>query len=119
MFLTVVAVLSMAMAFAENESASGVNEASAYNVKVSMRSLTNYLGLSEDQAGAVAEINAEFCAGMMNAYAAEPSERDFLVRNAVYRNLSGMRLVLTKEQYSAYLRALNATFNNRGLNVRF
>ncbi len=115
MFLTVVAVLSMAMAFAESRETGKAQVASAYNMEVNMKSLSNYLGLSRDQEEAVQDIHAEFCAGMANASTAEPGERAFMVRNAVYRNLSLMRLVLTKKQYNDYVRVLNATFVNRGI----
>ena len=91
LFLTVVAVLSMTMTFAENE-------------KFSM-----------DQAEAVQDIHSSFCADMMNAAGANADERESMVKKAVEKDLKYMRYVLTQDQYRKYLMLLNATFNNRGL----
>ncbi len=112
LFLTVTAALCLAVAFAENE---GANEASAYDMQVSQRSLARYLKLTPEQGEAVADIHSEFCIDMMNAREGEGGERDFLVKNAVAKDLRLMRAVLSKEQYDDYLKVLNATFRNRGL----
>ena len=115
LFLTVVAVLSMTMAFAENEKLNGAAGASAYNMAINYGKLSESLGLSVDQAEAIQDIHSSFCADMMNAAAANAEERESMVRKAVEKDLKYMRYVLTEEQYHKYLRLLNATFNNRGL----
>jgi len=109
LFLTVVAVLSMTMTFAENEKLNSTENASAYNMSV------NCLGLSIDQAEAVQDIHKSFCADMMNAAAANADERKGMVQKAIEKDLKYMRYVLTNDQYRKYLMLLNATFTNRGL----
>ncbi len=116
LFLTVMAILSLTMTFAENEKASNVEAVNAYNFEVNFTSLANYLNLSSDQLEAVKDIHSEFCANMMNASGADAEESKVIVKNAVYRDLTYMGYILTKKQYHDYLKVLNATFTNRGLN---
>ena len=115
LFLTVVAVLSMTMTFAENEKLNSVENANAYNMAVNYDRLADCLGLSMDQAEAVQDIHSSFCADMMNAAGANADERESMVKKAVEKDLKYMRYVLTQDQYCKYLMLLNATFNNRGL----
>ena len=93
LFLTVMAVLSMTMTFAENEE----------------------LCLSIDQLEAVQDIHSEFCADMMNAGNANADERKPMVEKALQKDLKHMRYVLTENQYRKYLMLLNVTISNRGL----
>ena len=115
LFLSVVAVLSMTMAFAENEKLNNTESTNAYNMAVNYGKLAESLGLSIDQAEAVQDIHTSFCADMMNAAGANADEREAMVKKAVEKDLKYMRTVLTEEQYRSYLRLLNATFMNRGL----
>ena len=115
LFLTVVAVLSMTMAFAENEKLNNAENANAYNMAVNYERLADCLGLSSDQAEAVQDVHTSFCADMMNAAAANADERENMVKKAVEKDLKYMRYILTESQYRKYLVLLNATFNNRGL----
>ncbi len=115
MFLTVVAVLSMTMTFADNEKLNNTESANAYNMEVNYSKLSECLGLSIDQAEAVQDIHTSFCADMMNAAGANADERDAMVQKAIEKDLKYMRSVLTKDQFRIYLRLLNATFMNRGL----
>ncbi|NEM83840.1 hypothetical protein G3V89_24025, partial [Escherichia coli] len=109
LFLTVVAVLSMTMTFAENEKLNSTENASAYNMSVNYDKLANCLGLSIDQAEAVQEIHKSFCADRMNAAAANADERKGMVQKAIEKDLKYMRYVLTNDQYRKYLMLLNAT----------
>ena len=115
LFLTVVAVLSMTMTFADNEKLNNAENANAYNMEVNYSRLSDCLGLSIDQAEAVQDIHTSFCADMMNAAGANADERETLVQKALQKDLKYMRSVLTDSQYRKYLRLLNATFVNRGL----
>ena len=65
MIFTVVALMSMTMTFAENESAANMNTTESYNMTVNMDKLTKALGLSDDQVEAVSEIHKSFSAEMM------------------------------------------------------
>lgn len=117
LFLTVIAVLSMTMTFAENETLNGVENVSAYNMNVNYGRLADCLGLSNDQVEAVQDIHTSFCADMMNAASANADERKGMVKKAVEKDLKYMRYVLTGDQYRKYLMLLNVTFNNRGLEM--
>ncbi|MDO4160417.1 MAG: hypothetical protein Q4D41_08175 [Prevotellaceae bacterium] len=116
LFLTVVAVLSMTMTFAEDEKLNTVNSVNAYNMDVNYGKLADCLGLSMDQLESVQDIHTSFCAEMMNAASANADERKAMVEKAVEKDLKHMRYVLTTDQYRKYLMLINATFNNRGLN---
>ena len=116
LFLTVMAVLSMTMTFAENEELNTVSNANAYKMTVNYSRLADALELSFDQLEAVQDIHSEFCADMMNAGVANADERKVLVEKALKKDLKHMHSVLSDTQYRTYLTLLNATIVNRGLN---
>lgn len=60
LFLTMVAMMSMTLTFAENENMNSVNNAEAYNLSVNMNQLSKALNLANDQVEAVAEIHKTF-----------------------------------------------------------
>ena len=60
LFLTMVAVLSMTMTFAENENAASLNSTEAYNMTVNMNKLAKALNLTTDQYESVAEIHKTY-----------------------------------------------------------
>ena len=115
MILTVVALMSMTMTFAENESAANINTTEAYNMTVNMNKLSQALGLSADQVEAVSEIHKSFSAEMMFAAQYGKDEREKRVDNAIKRDLAYMNYILNKDQYRKYLMLLNVTMHNRGL----
>lgn len=115
LFFTVVAMLSMTLAFAENENMNSVNNAEAYNLSVNMNQLSKALNLADDQIEAVAEIHKTFCSEMMFATQYGKEERDARVDAAVRKDLGFMNYVLNKDQYKKYVMLLNVTMNNRGL----
>lgn len=115
MILTVVAMLGMTMAFAENEKLNTANSAEAFNMKVNYGKLGQALGLTMDQLETVKDIHSEFCADMLNAASVEGDERKAMIDKAVKKDVKYMRYVLTGEQYGKYLTLLNATLANRGL----
>lgn len=115
MILTVMAVLSMTMTFAENEELNTVANVKAYDMSVNYTKLATCLGLTSDQLELVQDIHTSFCADMMNAAHSGKDEREAMVKSAIDRDLKFMRTVLDKDQYRKYLVLLNSTFNNRGL----
>ena len=115
LFLTMVAVLSMTMTFAENENAASVNTTEAYDMTVNMKKLAQTLNLTTDQVESVAEIYKTFAAEMMFAAQNKGEERDKMVDKALKKNLAYMDYILDKEQYRMYVRILNVTLVNRGL----
>ncbi len=112
----VVAVLSMTIAFAGNEEMNSVDSANAYNMSVNHVKLAEYLELSSDQFEAVKDIHSSFCVDMLNASYSNGEERSCMIKNALNKDLTYMSFILTKDQYNKYLKVLNATFINRGLN---
>ncbi|MFC2701282.1 hypothetical protein [Segatella oris] len=116
MFLTLVAVMSMTMAFAEDENTVATNTVAAYDMKVNYSKLAEALGLSMDQLESVEDVHKTFCIEMMNAANAPKDDRKNMVDKAIEKNLKYMHYILNNSQYSKYLLLLNTTMNNRGLN---
>ncbi len=114
--LTVVAVLSMTMAFAEDENTNAVNNVQAYNMNVNYGKLADCLNLTIDQEEAVEDVHNAFCAEMMNAAVASKDERKEMMDKAINKDLRYMHYILSDVQYRKYLMLLNTTINNRGLN---
>lgn len=113
--LTLVALMSMTMTFAENESAANLNTTEAYSMNINMKKLSQALNLSKDQMEAVAEIHQTFSAEMMFAAQYGKDERTKMVDKAINKDLAYMNYILNKEQYRKYLTLLNVTLVNRGL----
>ena len=108
-----VAMLSMTMAFAEGEN---VNNMAAYDMSVNMNKLAEALSLTGDQREAVENIYQTFAAEMMFAAQYGNDQRKDMVTKAINKNVAWMNYVLNDKQRHTYLRLLNATINNRGLN---
>lgn len=113
--LTLVAVLSMTNALAENES---MNMNNAYAMNVNYGSLSRALNLSDDQLEAVKDIHSAFNAAMINAASADADDAKAIIASALDFDLREMRAVLDNDQFRKYITILNATFNNRGLNAK-
>lgn len=113
--LTLVAVLSMTNALAENES---MNMNNAYAMNVNYGSLSRALNLSDDQLEAVKDIHSAFNAAMINAASADADDAKAIIASALDFDLREMRAVLENDQFRKYITILNATFNNRGLNAK-
>lgn len=115
MIIAVAAMMSMTMAFADNENANSVNNAEAYNMSINMDKLGSTLGLTNDQMASVADIHKVFCAEMNFAAQSNGEERANMVNKAVGKDLAYMRTVLNDGQYKKYVMLLNVTMSNRGL----
>lgn len=113
--LTMMALLTMTMTYAENENTTSMQGVEAYNMSVNMKKLAVALGLNFDQMEAVADIHHNFCNEMMLAAHAEGEEKEALLDNALRKDIRYMRYVLDEKQYKKYLMLLNATLRNRGL----
>ena len=116
MILTMVAMLMMTTAFAENENTTEVSNLEAYDMNINMNKLSNALNLSEDQKEAVENIHYVFNTEMMYAAKYGSTDRDAIVKRAIDTDIKRMRRVLNAEQMKKYLMLLNITLNNRGLN---
>lgn len=118
---TLAALMSMTFAFAEGESNAKANvaltkEAQNYEMNISTTSLARALNLGYDEVDVVNSITDSFASDMKKAGEAQGEERNKLFKKALKRNLTYMHSVLSYEQYSKYLKLLNTTLNNRGLN---
>ena len=117
MILTMVAMFSMTMAFAEGENVNSVNNLAAYDMSCNMNKLAEALSLTGDQREAVDNIYQTFTAEMM--FAAQyysNDQRNEMVKKAINKNITWMNYVLNEKQRRTYLMLLNTTINNRGLN---
>ena len=117
MILTMVAMFSMTMAFAEGENVNSVNNLAAYDMSCNMNKLAEALSLTGDQREAVDNIYQTFTAEMM--FAAQyysNDQRNEMVKKAINKNIAWMNYVLNDKQRRTYLMLLNTTINNRGLN---
>ena len=116
LFLSVIVMMSMTVAFAENEDNNATNTTEAYVMQVNMYKLGQALDLSRDQYDFVEDAMNAFSADLMCVAEASEESRKAMLRNAVIKNLSATRSILNEAQYHKYLRLLNTTLNNRGLN---
>ena len=116
MILTLVAMLSMTTAFAEEETAANVSNMEAYQMNINMNKLSDVLGLADDQKEVVESILHTFGAELMFAAQYSNNERRMYLDRAISNDVKWMRYVLTESQMHTYLVLLNATINNRGLN---
>ena len=117
MILTMVAMFSMTMAFAEGENVNSVNNLAAYDMSCNMNKLAEALSLTGYQREAVDNIYQTFTAEMM--FAAQyysNDQRNEMVKKAINKNIAWMNYVLNEKQRRTYLMLLNTTINNRGLN---
>lgn len=114
-FLTMVAMLSMSMAYAETENVNSDNNMKAYDMSVNYTKLAICLGLDLDQMEVVENIHETFCEEMLNAASDTKDDKNERLSSAVKRDLQYMRYVLDDKQYNKYQKLLSITFNNRGL----
>lgn len=116
LFMIAMAMLSMTMTFAEEESVNGVDNAKMYDMTVNYGKLAEVLNLTEDQLSAVESIHEQFCSNMMFAAGCSKESRKSVMNNAINEDLRFMRMVLDEKQFRSYARVLNMTLINRGLN---
>jgi hypothetical protein len=113
--LMMTALLTMSMAYADNENNNSTEAANVYDMTVNIRKLAVALGLTIDQMEAVQDIHHQFCNEMMLASQAADDDRQTLVEQAVRKDVRYMHYVLDEKQYKRYLLLLNTTLYNRGL----
>jgi len=118
--LTVVAMLSMTMAFAEGNEKEGANETvnlrKNYDMTVSYASVARFLGMNSAQTSDFEAAYEGFYWDMHRAAKAKSDEvRVERTRKAIKRNLARMHYVLNEAQMKKYRMALNTTMVNRGI----
>ena len=97
--------------------AKGSDNAASWNFDINVSQLSNYLQLSSKQVSEVSDICDYFANQMKNvSYASDKNQKDKL-HNAIYANLKLMKETLTEDQYKKYVRLLNVTMQNKGLEL--
>ncbi len=116
--LALFAMLSMTSAFAANEKDNAKNLNSVYDLNFNMFSLSDALELGSGQFELVENGQETFRNEMNKAkYAKDDATRKAIVDKALARNVKYMSEVLDRTQYHKYLMLLNATMNNRGIDM--
>ena len=120
--LTVVAVMTFTLSFAENgtenNAAFGGHRAvnvENYDMSFDMRRLAAKLDLTADQMEAVQVIQDNFNTEMLSAATARGFERRHLVHQAVRKDARQMQRVLNDKQFGTYMMLLGTTLQNKGL----
>lgn len=85
------------------------------NINVSK--LGQYLKLNANQHEEVANI-CEYFDQQMERATKSKKDQEKRLRNAVYGNLKLMKKTLSEKQYADYARVLNATLQNKGIEVK-
>lgn len=88
-----------------------------WNTNVNVESLGRYLQLDNNQRKEVTDICTYFNEQMTYATSSTKNQ-EARIRQAVYGNLKLMKQTLTKKQYAEYVRLLNITLKNKGIEVK-
>ena len=130
LYVSVVALLSMTMAFAgngnETKSANDCNGCdstatgkgkteAAYDINYNLRRMGETLGLTLSQMNSVDALNRSFNDDLKALVGAADADRKALLDNAVANDFKRMSYVLTPAQLSKYEILINATLANRGM----
>ena len=117
-FILAVAMLlaTNVTAMAEDSNSDKMNMVEAYDIKININSLARYLELSRDQIASVENIQNIFSECLRCVpFSSTDETRKKLVNNVINYDLKHMKYILTEEQYKKYVRVLNITLNNRGI----
>lgn len=113
--LTIVAMLSMTMAFAGETSTNEAEKLKAYDMTVDYHRLAVCLGLCLDQMSAVKEIHDTFCENMKEVALLPENEQQEMLQKVLDVDMRYMSYILERDQYRKYLMLINVTLHNRGL----
>ncbi len=84
-------------------------------LNVNVDKLSTYLMLDATQSQLATDYAEQLNSEIKFAKYAKSSKRARRVQKAVYTNLGQMRYTLSKDQYAKYLRLMNVTLRNKGL----
>ena len=118
-FLMLVMLFAMSVySFAEDNNATEIERIERYDLKVNTRKLADYLQLSSDQFDAVESVTDELTKDLMfAAVECNKQSRSAVTKNALTKNVKHMSYILSDDQMHKYLVVLNATVNNRGIDI--
>lgn len=113
--LTLVALMTMTVSFAENDSNRPMDDRN-YNISFDMRRLAAKLDLNAYQMEAIEVIHNNFNNEMSTASKARGwHNRSMMVHQAVRKELHQMQRILNEEQFRTYSTLLGTTLRNQGL----
>ena len=122
MILTVVAVMTFTLSFADKGAEKDaafmrprIVNVENFDMTCDMRRLAVKLDLDDNQMEAVEVIQDIFNSDMQNAATARGFERRAMVREAVMKDAHQMKRVLNDKQFETYMMLLGTTLRNRGL----
>ena len=115
MIMTLVAMLSMTTAFAEDENTNAVKNVEAYKMDVNMDKLSAALHLDWNQRNAVENIHHVFNTEINYAAQYGKNDRDAMVKRAIDTDIKRMSYVLNDTQMHKYIEILKSTIRNRGI----
>ena len=110
------AMLAVLTASAANVNSPEPADAKTYEWHVNMNMLNDVLGLTSEQWEEMVSINSVMNADLKRASKADGDSRKTEVQRALNRNVKMTKQVLNDKQMRVYLRLLNFTVINRGLN---
>ena len=113
--LTIVAMLSMTVAFAEDASTKEVDKVKAYDMTVDYRRLAVCLGLELDQMSAVKDVHDSLCSNLKEVALMPEEEQQEMLKKVLEVEMRYMSYVLNRDQFRKYQTLLNLTLHNRGL----
>lgn len=113
----VVLTVAIALCIGATTFAAEKQPISNWGGNISITSLSKYLNLTSAQAEEVANISTYFDTEMSKASYSRKNQ-DQKIQNAVYSNLKLMRQTLSAEQYTKYLKVLNITLQNKGIQIK-
>lgn len=118
-FLMLVMLFTMSVySFAEDNNATEIERIERYDLKVNTRKLADYLQLSSDQYDAVESVADELSKDLkFAAVECNKQNRSAVTKNALAKNVKHMSYILNDDQMHKYLAVLNATVNNRGIDI--
>ncbi len=112
--MTLMAALCLtATAFAAGNQPTDAN----WYKNINVDKLGQYLNLTADQHQEVSDICDYFGRQMTQAHRSKKNQEK-LLRKAVYSNLKLMKQTLDEKQYANYVRVLNVTLNNKGIELK-
>lgn len=120
--LTLVAVMSMTMAFAGNaerkadtENSNLTAEYQNYDMSVDYTRIGLLLNLNPYQMEGLKTLHTQYVREMNEASRADKKDRKDLVKEATDKDLEYMSMLLNKKQYAEFAELINVTLQNRGL----
>lgn len=113
--LTVVAVMTMTVSFAQPRHFRHAEKAESYELNFDQRRLAVKLGLTDYQMEAMEAIHNNYNDQVASAASARGFQRTAMLHNAVRKDMNDMRRILNDEQFKTYMLLIGTTLQNQHL----